>query len=124
MPEVLSGCGPRIEPIPEAAWWADVQGHMPAARRRFEVLPALHRAVRRTAVLSLARTQLPVPARAIAGELGAPLGQVEEAIADLERALFFLVRDEAGRVSWAFPITSDETQHRLTFSSGERLYGA
>jgi hypothetical protein len=47
-----------------------------------------------------------------------------EILDDLERNLFFLVRNAAGAVSWAFPVTADRTPHKLTISTGERLYGA
>jgi hypothetical protein len=43
---------------------------------------------------------------------------------DLERSLFFLVRDHRGNVSWAFPVSSDRTPHRLRFSTGERIFAA
>jgi hypothetical protein len=43
---------------------------------------------------------------------------------DLEKHLFFLVRDSRGDVSWAFPITSQRTPHALRFSTGEQIFGA
>jgi hypothetical protein len=43
---------------------------------------------------------------------------------DLERHLFFLVRDSRGNVNWAFPVTSDRTPHHLRFSTGERIFAA
>jgi hypothetical protein len=43
---------------------------------------------------------------------------------DLERHLFFVVRDAAGAVAWAFPVTVARTPHRLRFSTGERVGGA
>ena len=46
------------------------------------------------------------------------------ALAELERRLFFLVRNRVGEVSWAFPVTAEVTPHQLTFPSGERRYGA
>ena len=46
------------------------------------------------------------------------------ALAELERRLFFLVRNRAGEVSWAFPVTAEVTPHQLTFPSGDRRYGA
>jgi len=45
-------------------------------------------------------------------------------LTDLEKNLFFLVRDPEGNVSWAFPVTTSETPHRLTFSTGEKIFGA
>jgi len=43
---------------------------------------------------------------------------------DLERNLFFLVRDARGDVSWAFPVTAEKTPHKLTFNTGERPHAA
>lgn len=63
-----------------------------------------------------------VSATAWAGEvLG---GRVSEVLTELEERLFFLVRNGDGDVAWAFPVTVDRTPHRLTFSTGERLYAA
>ncbi len=66
------------------------------------------------------RRLLPPPRR----ELQLPLAQVETILDELEQQLLFLVRNEAGAVSWAFPVTVEPTPHQLDFSTGERLYGA
>jgi hypothetical protein len=126
MPEavVRLGRGDEVVTIPEADWWGELQQHLPMARGRFDALPPLHREVRRAAVLELVRTARPVPPQAVAARVGAPLDDVLAALAELERRLFFLVRDSAGDVSWAFPFTVDVSPHRLELSSGERLYGA
>jgi hypothetical protein len=50
--------------------------------------------------------------------------RVDEILDELDRKLFFLVRNDAGCVSWAYPVTVDHTLHKLTFSTGERLHGA
>jgi hypothetical protein len=123
-PVVLVGRGAGVEAMPEAEWWAALQSQLPGARRRFEGLPPLLRAVRRAAVLRLVETSRPVPPAALASQVGAPLGEVVAALAELERRLFFLVRDGAGAVTWAFPVTVEATPHHLAFSSGERLDGA
>lgn len=123
-PVVRLGRGPAMDCQPEAEWWSAVRGHMPAARRRFDALAPLERAVRRASVILLARTGRPVPPPAIAAEVEAPLAEVAAALAELERRLFFLVRDAAGEVSWAFPFSAVGTPHPLTFPSGERRFGA
>ena len=51
-------------------------------------------------------------------------GLVSGLVEDLEKHLFFLVRNARGAVSWAFPVTCDRTPHGLTFSTGERIFGA
>lgn len=121
---VLVGRGAGMETMPESDWWGAVLAHMPVARRRFDALPPLLRAVRRAAVLLVTRTGRPIPPHALAAEVSAPLPEVMAALADLERRLFFLVRDGAGDVAWAFPVTAVATPHHLTFPSGERRYGA
>jgi len=123
-PVVLVGRGAGLEPLTEADWWAALQAGLPAARRRFDELLPLWRAVRRAAVLRLVRTGRPVPPDAIAGDLGAPIDETVTALAELERRLFFLVRDDAGAVTWAFPVTAAPTPHHLSFSTGERLDAA
>lgn len=121
---VRLGRGAAVELLRESEWWSALQGHLPSAGRRFDALSPLERAVRRAAVILVASTGRPVPPLAIAGEVGAPLAEVVAALAELERRLFFLVRDDAGEVSWAFPFSAVATPHRLLFPSGERRHGA
>jgi hypothetical protein len=52
------------------------------------------------------------------------LGFLVTIIGELERALFFVVRNDRNAVSWAFPVTADETPHALAFSTGERCFAA
>jgi hypothetical protein len=52
------------------------------------------------------------------------LEQVNLILAELQEKLFFLVRNEQGAVVWAYPVTVETTPHKLSFASGERLYGA
>jgi hypothetical protein len=68
--------------------------------------------------------QKPIEPEFIAEKLNLPLERVKVLLEELERKLFFLVRNEAGAVAWAYPVTVERTPHRLDFNSGERLYGA
>ncbi len=70
------------------------------------------------------RENVELTASRISTALDLPVSLVGEVLADLERNLFFLVRNENGAVTWAFPVTIEPTAHRLTFSQGERIYGA
>lgn len=123
-PVVRLGRGDALVVIPEEEWWSELQADLPGAGRRFEALSPLQRAVRRAAVLRLVRTGRPVPPEDLQADVAAPLEAVVEALAELERRLFFLVRDASGAVSWAFPVTADPTPHHLAFASGERLDAA
>ncbi len=56
--------------------------------------------------------------------IGWALAQVITILDDLEQHLTFLVRNEAGDVAWAYPLTVEATPHAITFNSGQRLYAA
>ncbi len=60
----------------------------------------------------------------IAEALKLPLNRTNAILDELEKNLFFLVRNEQGAVTWAFPVTVAPTPHHLTFSTGEQLYAA
>jgi hypothetical protein len=84
-----------------------------------------HHAVRNFVVRELPRNHgKPLSPTQIAAALGLDVRLVISLIEDLEKHLFFLVRDARGNVSWAFPVTSHRTPHRLRFSTGEQIFGA
>jgi hypothetical protein len=84
-----------------------------------------HREVRNFVVRELPRNGgTPLSAPQIAKSLRLDLKLVANLLEELERRLFFLVRNARGEVSWAFPVTADQTPHRLQFSTGERIFGA
>ena len=84
-----------------------------------------HRTVRNFVVRELPRNggRLLTPTQ-IASSLSLDSQSVPGLLDDLESHLLFLVRNVHGDVSWAFPVTSDRTPHRLRFSTGERIFGA
>ena len=43
---------------------------------------------------------------------------------DLEKHMTFLFRNAQGAVEWAYPVTVARTPHKVTFSSGEKLFAA
>ena len=88
-------------------------------------LTPAHRLIRNFVVRELPRNHgMPLTPPHIAKSLSLDPQQVTGLLDDLEQHLFFLVRNAHGAVSWAFPVTTDHTPHRLTFSTGERIFGA
>ena len=71
---------------------------------------------------------LDMTAELIASELGLAAERCGSLLDELERNLFFLVRQPWGKgnpnVTWAFPVTVHPTPHRIRFSTGESTYGA
>ena len=92
---------------------------------RLSFMTTDHHLVRNFAVSELPRNHgKPLNPEDIARQLHLPFARVITILADLQRNLFFLVLNPSGEVSWAFPVTSEETPHRMSFSSGERIFAA
>jgi len=121
---ILRGRGNQITPIPRQV----VENHLLRLPEHFQARLAFkteaHHQVRYFVVRELPRLGQSIGAETISRELGLPLEQVSQILDELEKNLFFLVRDEGGAVCWAYPVTVEETPHRIRFNSGERLYAA
>jgi hypothetical protein len=121
---ILSGQGHQIVKIPRTRWEAHLT-HIPQhGRERLGFMTADHQRVRNFVVTELARLGKPLEAETISYNLNLPIQRVIAILAELEKHLTFLVRNQAGAVVWAFPVTVEPTPHELSFKSGERLYGA
>ena len=92
------------------------------ARRSLRFMTDDHHRVRDFAVLELARCGEPLSPSTIADRLDLEMDLVDTILADLEKRLLFLHRSRGTDVTWAYPVTVDETPHRATFSTGEQAY--
>ena len=121
---LLYGRGRDLIQIPRAEWdeqLAQVPAHQ--AQRLSFMTPDHHR-LRYFAVRELSRAGRPITPFEIAQALDLPIARVTAILDELESQLFFLVRNPQGAVTWAFPVTTEPTPHRLKFDSGEKLYAA
>ncbi len=121
---ILQGRGRQLIPVSRREWerqLAEVPQHQ---NDRLHFMSRDHHRVRYFVVMALPGAGKPLAPEAIAKSLALPEARVQSILDDLERELFFLVRDELGNVAWAFPVTVERTPHRLSFDSGERLYAA
>ena len=125
MSYVRIGRGRNIEPMDEAAWKEAVAAHIAHMPERLAFMTPAHHRVRNAAVLGLTRSGgRPLSMAQLAAAAGVDEGDTRRIAAELERNLFFVVRQGDDFVSWAYPVTVDRTPHRLTFSSGETVFGA
>jgi hypothetical protein len=83
-----------------------------------------HRRVRNFVVSELPKTAAPLSPELIASRLDLPVESVVALLDDLEKHLTFLFRNPQSAVEWAYPVTVARTPHKVTFSSGEKLYAA
>ncbi len=121
---VLLGQGRHITELPRNAWEADLSQVPQHSETRLGFMSEEHHLVRNFVVRELPSTGKPMQPEFISQSLKLPLVRVNTILDELERNLFFLVRNSQGAVMWAFPVTVEKTPHHLTFSTGERLYSA
>jgi len=125
MPEdVILGRGREFKKISRDSWENEVvarAAHVPAI---LDFMTPEHHLVRNLVVEEIARTEKPVAPEAISAKLGMAMPKIDAILDDLQKNLFFLVRDSQGLIIWAFPVTAERTPHRLTFDTGERPYAA
>src|SRR5437763_1409386 len=122
---LLLGRGRSLERTSTEMWRTNLAAAPGSMAQRLSFMTADHRRIRNSAVLHLPRNQhRPASIHQLSRLNALEESRVAEVLADLQKNLFFLVADQRGDVTWAFPVTIDRTPHHLTFSSGERLWGA
>ncbi len=121
---ILIGSGREIRREPDDALRKAMEAVPARMASRLGFMTPHHHMVRDFVVRELPRQRQPLSAADIAMVTGLDAPYVTQILGDLEKHLFFLVRDAQGRVEWAFPVTTARTPHRLTFSTGERISGA
>lgn len=122
---ILVGARENINRVSDTGFKAALAKIPDQFSARLAFMTPEHHLVRNFVVRELPRENgRPIGVEWLAAKLGLPLPKVRAIVEELERHLFFLVRNEAGEISWAFPVTTEPTPHRLTFSTGERAYGA
>jgi len=122
---ILIGRSDEIRSAPAAEWQKHLANAAPNIRRRLDFMTPQHHAVRNFVVTAIPQHRgKPIAPEEIAQQLKIDVERLSEILTELERHLFFLVRNGAGQVSWAFPVTTDRTAHRVRFETGERTFAA
>jgi hypothetical protein len=121
---ILATAGNQLTEIPRQIWEQHEGQTLQDISKMLGFMTEAHHLIRYFVVRELPRIGKPMPPELISDELNIPLSRTIEILDDLEKNLFFLVRNEQGEISWAFPVTAEKTPHQLTFSTGERLNAA
>lgn len=122
--DILVGVGRQVRSVPDAGFVKSVKGLPARMKSRLAFMSPDHHIVRDFVVRELPRQDSPISPLRIAQTTSLTLQTVAGVLTELEKNLFFLVRDSDGNVNWAFPVTTSQTAHRLTFSTGEKIFGA
>jgi len=121
---VLIGRGDTISDIPRRDWEQELSAAPESISKRLEFMSHDHHLVRNFVVRELPRLDRPISLAEISDALHLTPIRTTSVVEDLEKNMFFLVRGNGAEVSWAFPVTAEETGHHLVFSTGERLDAA
>ncbi len=125
MDTVLVARNGRIDRIDEGAWRQAVASAITRMPERLAFMTPEHHRVRNAAVLGLpANGGKPLSIAQVAAAADVAEEAARRIAAELERNLFFVVRGGADQITWAYPVTADETAHRITFDWGESIFGA
>jgi hypothetical protein len=116
------GVGPFMLPVPSFLWRRAVATDASRIGERLRFMSDDHHRVRDCAVQELLRTGTPVATAEIAESLGLDLATTTGLIEDLERNLTFLYRTRPDAVTWAYPVTCEDTGHRVHFETGEDAF--
>jgi len=111
-------------PIPALLWQRAITWDSRSMARLVARLGEADHKVRNHVVTALGDRPEPLPPRAIADAVELPVAEVVQILDRLERRKYFLFRNGAGEVTWAYPVTADATPHHLAFASGERMTAA
>ncbi len=122
--EVSIGRGDAISSIPRAEWEQGLRSAPGHVAERLTFMTREHHRVRYFVVQELPRRGEPISPEDISDALGLTPERTAAIVDDLEKNLFFLTRRGGKDVSWAYPVTVDDTGHHLAFSTGERLDAA
>ncbi len=119
------GLWKTLLPIPRPIWQRQVlRDAQLAAQHGLTFMSDEHHRVRDFVVVEIPRLAKPLSPAYIAERLSLPVERVTGILDDLEKHLTFLYRNPQGEVVWAYPVTAEKTPHRVTFSSGEKIYAA
>ena len=122
---ILIGRREKIYEVSAENWRKHLARAQQHSQMRLSFMTKDHHRVRNFVVRELPCNQgEPLSADEISQRLDLQLTRVVALLKELQKNLFFLVMNNAGEVSWAFPVTSDWTPHRLSFSSGESIFAA
>ncbi|HJP36332.1 MAG: hypothetical protein QF609_04605 [Gammaproteobacteria bacterium] len=122
--KLMAGVWRYVIGVPQFLWEKQIAAMKAQIEVELGFMMREHRRVHHWVVGELPRAGGPLTPESIAASLDLPLDRVKAVLDDLEAHMTFLFRNPEGAVVWAYPVTVDETPHRVTFNTGERLYAA
>ena len=110
--------------VPPFIWKKQIEKGKKRFEREYGKMPKDFRNVHHFVVKELPCFGKPLPESIVSKKLGLPIDRVRQAMDYLEKRMTYLFRNKDKEVIWAYPVTVDKTPHKITFSTGEKLYAA
>jgi hypothetical protein len=121
---ILLGIRGQMIPLPALLWKAMISRKAYSAKSSLGFMSGEHQRIRDFVVRELPVLAKPIAPETISRQLNLQLDQVNEILEELEKQLTFLFRNQQGEVTWAYPVTVENTPHQVTFSTGEKIQAA
>jgi hypothetical protein len=122
--KMYMGVGKFMLPIPLVISNKGLQKGVSGAKAKAGLLSEEEQKVHHFVVKKMADVQEPITAEFISEELGISLKTVVKIIEKLEVLKTFLYRSDGTGINWAYPLSLDNTGHRMTVSNGEQFSAA
>lgn len=111
-------------PVPAFFINRDVGAGIKRAQKQVRQFSKEKRSIHHYVVRELPKQGKPLSLESIARGVALPVEQVARLVEELEQAKTFLFRKKSDRIDWAYPVTVDDTPHKVTFSTGEQINAA
>jgi hypothetical protein len=118
------GIGRFLIPVPKTISSRGFEKAVTGARAKAGTLSEEERKVHHFIVAKMAVVDKPITAELVALELGVPEDMVENTIDKLEAMKTFVFRSDGRGIDWAYPLSLDNTGHRMTAETGEEFFAA
>ena len=123
-PKRYIGIGRLMIPMPSVVAVRGLQKAASGAKAKSDLLSADERKIHHFIVEKMAVAQKPITVEFIAEELSIPKDSVESAVDKLEGLKTFIYRSDDRGINWAYPLSLENTGHKMTASTGEQFFAA
>jgi len=121
---MLMGIGKFMIPVPRAIASKGLGKGVSSVKAKADLLSPEERKIHHFIVSRMTETKKPLIAEQVGKELDLPFDRVEATIDKLEELKTFLYRSDGKGINWAYPLSLEDTGHRMTDSTGERFFAA
>ncbi len=121
---MIMGIGKFMVPIPRVIASKGLEKGISGAREKADLLSPEERTIHHFIVSRMTKIKTPLTAEQVGKELNLPFDRVEATIDKLEELKTFLYRSEGKGINWAYPLSLEDTGHKITDSTGERFFAA